>query len=484
MNRRSIVKSLAGGALGLLSRPLPTESSPQSRSTGGRPNIILCMADDQGWGDVGYNGHPFLKTPNLDAMSKAGLRFDRFYSGAPVCSPTRGSAITGRHPYRYGIYFANVGHLRKQEMTLAEALKTRGYTTGHFGKWHLGTLTNDIPDGRRGGRQKEHYAPPWENGFDESFAAEVQMPTWDPMKNQAFPSKYWTGPGEYATENLDGDDSRVIMDRAIPFIRGAARADKPFFSVIWFHAPHAPVVAGPRHRKMYSGFSEGEQHFYGCLTALDEQVGRLRTELRDLGVADNTMFWYCSDNGPEGRTHHEGTYRGSTRGLRGRKRSLFEGGVRVPGILEWPARVAGGGSTAVPCSTSDYFPTVLAALGIEAGGRPQPADGVNLMPLIEGEMSARPRPIAFQTPDNDERGKASRLGSPDHALIGNRYKFLSYLDDARGGEDMLFDIAIDPGERRNLVEARPEVARSMKETLKAWDESCARSDQGEDYPSG
>ena len=161
MNRRSVVKSLAGGALGLLSQPLPTESSPQSRSTGGRPNIILCMADDQGWGDVGYNGHPFLKTPNLDAMSKAGLRFNRFYSGAPVCSPTRGSAITGRHPYRYGIYFANVGHLRKQEMTLAEALKTRGYTTGHFGKWHLGTLTNDIPDGRRGGRQEEHYAPPW-----------------------------------------------------------------------------------------------------------------------------------------------------------------------------------------------------------------------------------------------------------------------------------------------------------------------------------
>ena len=162
------------------------------------------MADDQGWGDVGYNGHPFLKTPNLDAMSKAGLRFDRFYSGAPVCSPTRGSAITGRHPYRYGIYTANTGHMRKQEMTLAEALKAQGYTTGHFGKWHLGTLTNDIPDGRRGGKQRMHYSPPWENGFDESFAAEVQMPTWDPMKNQAFPSKYWSGPGEYAAENLTG----------------------------------------------------------------------------------------------------------------------------------------------------------------------------------------------------------------------------------------------------------------------------------------
>ena len=484
MNRRSVLKSLAGGALGLASRPAAGEASPQSSPAGERPNIILCMADDQGWGDAGYNGHPFLKTPNLDAMSKAGLRFNRFYSGAPVCSPTRGSAITGRHPYRYGIYTANRGHMRKQEMTLAEALKTQGYATGHFGKWHLGTLTNDIPDGRRGGKQREHYSPPWENGFDESFAAEVQMPTWDPMKNQAFPSKYWTAPGEYAAENLEGDDSRVIMDRAIPFIRRAAREDKPFFAVIWFHAPHAPVVAGPRYRKMYSEFSKGEQHYYGCITALDEQVGRLRQELRDLGVAENTMFWYCSDNGPEGKTHHEGTYRGSTRGLRGRKRSLFEGGVRVPGILEWPARIAAGRSTAVPCSTSDYFPTVLGALGIEAKGRPQPADGVNLMPLIGGKMNERPTPIAFQTPGADDRGKAQRLGSPDHALIGNRYKFLSYLDETRSGEDMLFDIAIDPGERRNLVEARPEVARSMKATLKSWDESCARSDRGEDYPSG
>ena len=273
------------------------------------------MSDDQGWGDVGYNGHPYVKTPNLDAMSRAGIRFDRFYSGAPVCSPTRGSALTGRHPYRYGIYFANVGHIKKQEVTLAEALKTQGYATGHFGKWHLGTLTNDIDDGRRGGRQKEHYSPPWENGFDECFATEQAVPTWDPMKNQSFRTKYWTGPGKYAKDNLDGDDSRVIMDRAIPFLRQAVDEDKPFFAVIWFHAPHGPVRGGPRYKKMYSEFSEGEKHFYGCITALDEQVGRLRKELRDLGVANNTMLWYTSDNGPEGKVHYQDTYRGSTNGL-------------------------------------------------------------------------------------------------------------------------------------------------------------------------
>ncbi len=469
MNRRTFFSGLGAAAL------LRGQTKP-------RPNIILCMADDQGWGDVGYNGHPYLKTPNLDAMAASGLRFDRFYSGAPVCSPTRGSALTGRHPFRYGIYTANAGHMRQGEMTLAEALKTQGYATGHFGKWHLGTLTKDIQDGRRGGRKNEEYSPPWENGFDQSFSTEVQMPTWNPMANQAFPAKYWTGPNEYATENLAGDDSRVIMDRAIPFIQSAVEREQPFFAVIWFHAPHEPVVGGPRYRAMYSDFSEEEQHYYGCITALDEQVGRLRRELREIGAAGNTMLWYCADNGPEGRTPTERRRRGSTRGLRGRKRSLFEGGVRVPGILEWPARLPAARRTASPASTLDYFPTIVDALGLELDKRPKPTDGVSLLPLIEGRQDwKRPRPIGFQTPGDTERATAARLGSPNHALTDNRYKLLSYMDPEREDEDLLFDIGIDPGERFNLIAEKPELAARMKRTLAAWKASCERSDRGADY---
>lgn len=481
VNRREFLRSAA------LAAPLAACRSASDReSTSSKPNIILCMADDQGWGDTGYNGHPYLKTPHLDAMSAAGLRFDRFYSGAPVCSPTRGSALTGRHPYRYGVPTANAGHVREPEVTLAELLKEQGYATGHFGKWHLGTLTKDQEDGRRGGRERhvQHYAPPWEHGFDESFSAEVQMPTWNPMESQAFPSKYWTGPGEFATENLEGDDSRVIMDRAIPFIQRAVREGNPFFAVIWFHTPHRPVLAGPSHREMYAEFGEGEQHYYGCISALDEQVGRLRAELRALGVASDTMFWYCSDNGPEGWTSHASTDRGSSGGLRGRKRSLFEGGVRVPGILEWPGRVAPGRSSDVPCSTSDYFPTVADALGLDTAVDDRPMDGTTLMPLIDGVMEMRGKRIAFQTPGDSEQAARSRLGSPNHALIGDRYKFLSYLDEQRDDEDMLFDLALDPGERHNLVEELPDVAAAMKSELRAWDESCARSEAGEDYGSG
>ena len=472
------------GLLGAAAAPLAACQAGSRPTAPAPPNVILCMADDQGWGDTGYNGHPFLKTPHLDAMAKAGLRFDRFYSGAPVCSPTRGSALTGRHPFRYGIPSANTGHILDQEVTLAEMLRKQGYTTGHFGKWHLGTLTNDREDGRRGGRRPEHYAPPWEHGFDECFSAEVQMPTWDPMVGQAFPSQYWTGPGEYATENLGGDDSRVIMDRAVPFLRRAVQQDTPFFAVIWFHAPHSPVVAGPRHRAMYSNFSEGEQHYYGCITALDEQVGRLRDELRQLGVADNTMLWYCSDNGPEGRTPQQNKNRGSSGGLRGRKRSLFEGGLRVPGILEWPLRVAAGRFTKVPCSTADYLPTIAEAVGLHSEPPVRPLDGISLVPLIEGKMAARGTRIGFQCPDGAERGAASRLGSPSHAMIGDRYKFLSYLDTERAGEDMLFDIAVDPGERHNLAESLPELAAAMRAELEQWDASCARSASGADYGEG
>jgi arylsulfatase A-like enzyme len=373
--------------------------------------------------------------------------------------------------------------MRAGEVTLAEALKSQGYTTGHFGKWHLGTLTRDQRDGRRGGREdtRDHYSPPWENGFDACFSTEVQMPTWNPMKDQAFPAQYWTGPGEYAKENLDGDDSRVIMDRAIPFIRGAARRGQPFFTVIWFHAPHEPVAAGPAYRQRYASFSEGEQHFYGAVTALDEQVGRLRQELRAMGVADNTMLWYCSDNGPEGVNATTRRRRGSAGSLRGRKRSLFEGGVRVPGLLEWPARIREPRSTSIPCSTLDYFPTVLAAVGLEMKGRPEPVDGVNLMPLIEGRMTERPRPIGFQTPGADEDAVRQRLGSPNHALIENRYKLLSFLDSARANEDLLFDITIDPGERYDLAAEQPERVAAMKKTLAEWKASCAQSDQGGDY---
>lgn len=467
MNRREFIGTSFASCLSMAG----LRSAPANR-----PNIILMMADDLGWGDPGFNGNRIIQTPNLDAMAKAGIRFTRFYSGGPVCSPTRGTCLTGRHYFRYGVTHANEGMLPKQEITVARALKPLGYRTGHFGKWHLGTLTRDIKDGRRGGPGTQTYMPPWEHGFDVSFSTEQAVPTWDPMKNQPFATKYWEGPGKYATENLEGDDSRVMMDRVIPFITQAAKAGDPFLAVVWFHAPHQPVVAGPRYRAMYSKYSEGEQHYHGCITALDEQVGRLRKELRTLGAAQNTMIWFASDNGPEGMTGDQGTNRGSTGGLRGRKRSLFSGGVNVPGLLEWPGRAQPGRVVDVTCSTLDYFPTIQEVTGARLPGKPRPIDGISLLPLIHGKTTTRPAPVCFRY----IQPKRQMHGSPMIAMLEGRYKLLTNLS-ADGKEDMLYDVIADRSETKNILDAHSALAQSMKKRLRDWIESCKASHAGADY---
>jgi arylsulfatase A-like enzyme len=216
---------------------------------------------------------------------------------------------------------------------------------------------------------------------------------------------------------------------------------------------------------MYSQYSEDQQHYYGCITALDEQVGRLRNELKKLGIADNTMLWFCSDNGPEGKDGKTGRYRGSAGPFRGRKRSLLEGGVRVPGMLEWPARIKAGQVTDIPCSTSDYFPTVLDILGFKIKGQPEPVDGVSLLPLINGQMKKRPRPIGFQS--------ANQL-----SLTDNRYKI--YSSD-KGKTFMLFDLLEDPGETKDLAAQKPQILQKMKKMLIIWHKSCQNSLAGKDY---
>ena len=467
LDRRTFLRYVAGCSAALV---LPRAGFSRNRGPG-KPNIILCMADDLGWGDVGFNGNKIIKTPHLDAMAKASLQFNRFYAGAPVCSPTRGSCLTGRHPYRYGIFHANVGHIRKEEITLAEALKTQRYTTGHFGKWHLGTLTPDFSGKGAGRKPKQNYMTPAMSGFDEWFSTEYAVATWDPYdpanrhgKKFDVRALYWHN-GRNVTEPLKGDDSRIIMDRAVPFIRKAAKNDEPFLAVIWFHAPHAPVVGGPEHRRMYSQYSEDEQHYYACITALDEQMGRLRKELREIGIAENTMVWFCSDNGPEGKTGRQGRYRGSAGPFRGRKRSLFEGGVRVPGLLEWPARIKAPRTTDIPAGTLDYFPTVLDALGFRFKGKPEPSDGTSLIGLIEGKMTKRPVPIAFES-------------GGQVCLTDNRYKIYSKN---KGKTYMLFDLIEDPAETKDLAAEKPQILKAMRKTLEEWRASCKDSLAGKDY---
>ena len=432
-----------------------------------KPNIILLMADDLGWGDVGFNGNKIIRTPALNQMASDGLVFDRFYAGSAVCSPTRGSCITGRNPYRYGIYFANVGMMKKEEITIAEVAKNIGYKTAHFGKWHLGSLSKTIKDGRRGGNENV-YSPPWENGFDTCFSTEQAVPTWEPMKDQSITdTKYWTGPERFASDNLEGDDSRVMMDRVIPFIQDASTKKTPFLAVVWFHAPHAPVVAGPKYLAMYKSDDENKQHYYGCITAMDEQIGRLRQKLKELNLADNTLITFCSDNGPAGEGGGTKQYAGErqqgvTGGFRGRKGVLYEGGLRVPGIVVWPKEIKNGQHTSFPAVTSDYFTTILGIWGLDLPKRPY--DGVNLMPVLQGKSTERSGFIGFQIPKQQ-------------SIVNQKYKLIT--NDQKTFE--LYNSLEDPHEKTDLAAKNPQVVEQMKVSLFEWLESCKQSNKGADY---
>jgi len=450
--------------------------------TASPPNIILIMSDDQGWGDVGYRGHPELKTPALDSMAANGLMLNRFYSAAPVCSPTRGSMLTGRHPFRYGIYFANVGHLPAEEATLPEVLQNQGYTTGHFGKWHLGTMDPWVIESNRGGKVKNqtHYSPPWEKGYDVCFATESKVPTWDPMVNpphevaganqqqavgDAFGTYYWTAPGQLATKNLMGANSRVIMDRVVPFVEEAADGQTPFFATIWFHTPHSPVVASKHDQEQYAHLSEDQQHYYGSLTAMDEQIGRLRKLLQDLGVADNTIIWFCSDNGPAAEgggpgLQAGGRQQGSTGGLRGRKGTLYEGGIRVPAVIEWPAVIQQSRSTDYPAVTSDIYPTILDILDITPPDQ-SIRDGKSIWPLLQSSNETRrASPIGFQS---NFKGEMYQVWS------GDQFKLLHKVE---GDRWELYDLQHDPQEQRNVIDNHTKRVQAMKIALLEWVQSC------------
>ena len=442
-----------------------------------KPNIILIMADDLGWGDTGYNGNPVIKTPCLDQMAKEGVRFNRFYSACAVCSPTRASVLTGRNPYRTGVFNANVGILRPEEVTLPELLKEEGYLTGHFGKWHLGSLTSKENDANRGkpGNTKE-FNPPVLHGYDYAFVTESKVPTWDPMKKPVdrekeagwdylkegesfvpFGTYYWDIDGNKVTDNLDGDDSHVIMDRVLSFIEKATTKDAPFFAVVWFHAPHMPCVAGPKYQQMYKDQDPSMQNYAGCITAMDEQIGRLRAFLKEKGTDSNTMIWFCSDNGPENGNP------GSTGGFRERKRSLHEGGIRVPGLLVWPQKITKAFVTDIPCVTSDYLPTIMNVLKISKSKTPNQLDGVSLLPLLNGKTKERPQPIGF-------------CYGNQASWSDNQYKLY-----ARDGAFELYNIVKDPYEKKDIHLGEPSVFKNMQSSLLKFVSSCKSSFEGEEY---
>lgn len=430
-----------------------------------RPNIVLVMADDQGWGDTGYNGHPELKTPNLDALAASGLRMDRFYTAHFNCSPTRASVMTGRHPNRMGT-FSPGAPIRAQEVTVAQVLQGAGYATGHFGKWHLNGKNGDRDTKTPPGRAILASDPlsPGKLGFDEWVSADNFFDLEPVLGRNGVPEKF------------HGDGSDIAMDEALKFIRRQAEAGKPFLTVVWFGNPHTPHEALPADKAAYAALPEKDQNYYGEITGIDRNIGKLRSTLRELKVADNTLLWYCSDNGGAAGPK-------STGGLRGSKGTLWEGGVRVPGLVEWPARIPKPFVSDVPCSTSDIYPTVLAATGAAAAPAPtRPMDGINLLPLFDQQMTQRGKAIAFWADARREQSHATLLDWP--------YKLHTQAVEKKdktgrkGGASvpvLLYDVSKDANETTDLAAQQPERVEKMKAELATWKASVQKSLSGGDY---
>jgi len=418
-----------------------------SAAADSRPNIILVMADDQGWGQTGYYGNPVLKTPNLDAMAANGLRFDRYYAAAPVCSPTRASVLTGRTNLRTGVLSHGYA-LRRQEKTIAQALKDAGYATGHFGKWHL--------NGMRGPGVPilaEDSHNPGVFGFDE----------WLSVTNFFDRNPIMSRKGEFV--EFKGDSSEIIIDEALKFIGKQAEADKPFLSVIWYGTPHNPFMASDEDTMEFAHLDTASKDQHGELVAMDRSIGALRQGLRDLSISDNTLVWFTSDNGGLPKITP------STVGhLRGFKGSLYEGGLRVPSIVEWPEHITKPRVTNFPAVAMDIFPTVAEIVGIPHSAMQKPQDGQSLKGLFTENWSKRNKPISFSCFGNS-------------ALLENNFKLLLNGKGKKKSFE-LYDLATDPIEAKNLYESHSDLAARMTKTLKARNASIENSLAGKDYAEG
>ena len=331
-------------------------------------------------------------------------------------------------------------------------MRKAGYATGHFGKWHLNGLRGPgvpILEGDSHG--------PGPFGFD----------TWLSVTNFFDLDPVMSRQGKF--EELKGDSSEIIVTEALKFITQQVKSNKPFCAVIWYGTPHSPWMALEADKEPFNKLSDKAQEHYGELVAMDRSIGTLRKGLRELAVSKDTLLWFTSDNGGL-----PGFKPSTTGGLRDFKGSMYEGGLRVPAIIEWPGGIDSPRTTAYPAGAMDIFPTIAQVAGLPASAMLQPQDGLSLAPLMAGETGPRKKPIPFHS-----RGRS--------ALIDNDYKILSFSKNPKGKKPArveLYNLAKDAAESNNLINQEPEIARKMKSRLRRSVKSIEASVKGSDYPEG
>jgi len=421
-----------------------------------RPNVLLVISDDQGYGDLGFHGNPILKTPNLDGFAKESVQLTHFHV-SPVCSPTRSSLMTGRYNYRTGVVDTFIGRsmMHADEVTVAEVLREIGYRTGQFGKWHLGDC---------------YPLRPQDQGFQESLmhrGGGIAQPS-DPPGGNSYHDPILFKNGE--AKKFKGYVTDVITDHAIEFV--SKKSDEPFFAYVAFNCPHGPYQVTDADWKPYRGIDLGPDAFpkigspwvakkvnqeeigkaYGMIANLDMNFGRLLTK-----IPDNTLVIFLTDNGPGGVRWNGG--------LRNRKGTVYDGGIRVPCFVQWKGHLKPHKLETIAAHI-DLAPTILAACGTSFDKKSK-VDGLSLLPLLQQKLIEWPdRSLFFQWHRGDvpEQGRAFAARDPRYKLVqaaGVQVgKYTPKLE--------LFDMTIDPYEQSDLATEKPEIVKDLLRRYEAW----------------
>ena len=403
-----------------------------------RPNIILFMTDDQGWGDLGCYGHPHIQTPHLDHFAREGMLLTDCHASSTVCSPSRAGMLTGRTPYRNGMYTIYMPgrpfpYLRTDERTLPAILKEHGYATCHVGKWHLGHLDNP-----------EHPRPD-QHGYDHWFGT----------TNNASPSHInptnFIRNGEKVGE-IVGNSAGIIVDEAIKWLE-SKNPGQPFFITVWTHEPHTPIGTNPEFSNLYNEqLPEKLRNYYGNITQIDAAFGTLMAHLDANYLTENTFVLFTSDNGPA--WDPELTQLGSTGGHRGGKAWMYEGGHRVPGLVRWPNAIPAGSVSHQPITGNDYFPTLLTALDIPLP-EDRTLDGIDVLPILKGDTDTVKQRAMYWRYDGSDNDLKIAYREGDYILLADHI-----IDRCE-----MYNLATDWQQRENLVYQEFDRFAEMKERL-------------------
>lgn len=453
---RAILAFLMGLLLGLHVAEIPA----QAAEAASRPNIVFILADDLGWTDLGCQGSGYYETPHIDRLASSGLRFTSGYTCGPNCQPTRAALMSGQYGPRTGVYtvggierFAwqtrplrpvdNVQRLPLGTVTMAQALKKAGYTTGTFGKWHLG-------------QDPQHH--PRQRGFDEAI---VTMGRHFDFATQP--------PVDYPKGTYLAD---FLTDKAVDFVR--RHKDEPFFLYLTHFGVHSPHQAKEDLTKRFAGKPPAAGHhnptYAAMIASVDESVGRMLALLDELKLADNTLVIFSSDNGGVGGYLREGIRKAGditdNAPLRGGKGMLYEGGVRVPFLFRWPGKIPPGTTTAVPIISVDLFPTFLELAG-GAAPADQPLDGASMLScLVSGGKSApRREALYWHFPGYLGAGEGSWRTTPAGAIRVDDHKLIEFFED---GRLELYNLRTDLGQKTNLASKMPEKTKELHERLLSW----------------